>query len=306
MQHHGYAVPKRLYLIFLHVVPRNLDRAACHVVKPWYKLHQRALRAARAAYYAYGLAGSYFKIYVLKVRVIGVAVVAEGYVVKLYRAVRNRNVLGVVIVYGRLFRKHFGYSCHAGAAHNKHYHHHGDHHNGAEHLPNIAYKAYQVAGLQPAFNYLHTAKVAHGYHTYICHILRKGHCHNQQFFGLYLIILHLVCGKREAFVLVIPAHECLDHADSRQVLLHVCVHCIELGKHGLEPRECFAHQYAYYQRQYWQREQEHQCKIGAYPYRHHRCRNQHERRAYERTHGHHVCVLDGIHVRGKAGYKAGR
>ena len=39
--------------ILFYIDSVDLYLALCHIVKPWDKLHQRALRAARAAYYAH-------------------------------------------------------------------------------------------------------------------------------------------------------------------------------------------------------------------------------------------------------------
>ena len=146
MQHHGYGVPERLYVVLPNVPSAYPDAALRHVVKPGYKLHEGGLAASCAADQAYGLAAPYVKVDILKAAPAAPAAVAEGYAVEIHAAVGYDRLGAGIVGYVRPFVEHLAYALGRGPGDDEHHQHHGKHHKAGEYAHGIGEYAHELAG----------------------------------------------------------------------------------------------------------------------------------------------------------------
>ena len=108
-------------------------------------------------------------------------------------------------------------------------------------------------------------------------------------------------GLLELLVLVLLAHEALDHPDAAQVLLHHVVQLVIGFEHALEDRMRAGHDQIDTHAEDRQGDQEYHGNPGVDRHRHNQREQQRQRRAHRHPQDHLEAVLNVRHVRGEPG-----
>ena len=226
LQHHGHGVAQRFKVVLAHVHAADQHAALGDIVEAGDELHQRRFGRARAAEYAHHLAGLDVEVSPAQAEALRVAGIAEIDVFKADGAVLDflDGVFRVLDV--RHFLQHLGDALLRSLGDGEHDKDHGDHHQAHQNLHGVGNEAHQFArghansGVVAGGDDHARAKPGDEQHHRIDAQLHQRHVEGHGLFRLGEVLIDVFGDFAELLVLMLLAHEGLDHTDAAQVFLH--------------------------------------------------------------------------------------
>ena len=305
LQHHGHGVPQGGQVVVPHVPPADEDAALRRVVEPRDELDEGALGGTRAAQDAHRLARGDVQLHARErvLRRLGPVLEADALEVHApVRHLRERFGRGGQL---RLLLQHLAYAPRARQGARQHEEDAGYHHDGVHHLQDVAQKARELADQQLGACY-HPPAEPHDAHDGDVHRrLQRGQVQHGAAEGAAARLHEGGVDGAELLLLVFPAHEGLDGADGREVLLHDGVELIHRPLEQGVTRRHAAHDEKEDAGQHRRADDEHQRQSRVHHERETHAHAEHDRAAHQGTQAAVHGILQDGHVRRHAGDEGG-
>ena len=301
LEHHGNLIAQRLDIVIADIHAAYLDRAVRGIVQARNQLHERRLRGTGATENADGLTGLDMQIDVFERQLALIALVTEGNVIELDRAVLDlvNRVCGIVQV--GLLIEDFGNTLCARLGHGDHNENHRYHHQAHQDLHRVGKHAGQLAGGHRAADDQTRAEPRNEQHARVHAELHQRHnaCHGLLRLGERAV--QHAGNALELFSLVVLTHIGLNNADAAHIFLYDRVHAVVDLECALKDRTDNLHQDAHADCQNRQHREEYERHPAVDLHRHEQCKDQHDRAAHRDARAHLKGVLYVGNIGGQTG-----
>ena len=186
--------------------------------------------------------------------------------------------------------------------------HHGDHHNGGDHLRGIGHGGHHVsrAHTRNAVGDLVTAQPDHGDDGKVLHHHQHGVDHRHQLLHTVIYVTQLAVGGAEALAFVILTHVGLNHTGTADVLLHHAIDTVQALLHHGEHGHGLTQHHGKGNGHHGDRRQQHHAKADVQGQQEEGAADHKEGGAYEHTQDHFHKFHDHRNVVGHTGHKRAR